>query len=324
MRRAIALAALAGCDGSVSGAADAGGPSLSDPVPLDIVGVRPAAGWEESGTALGTIVTNLVYETYERLSGRVPSIRVGVTTANLGDGPWEAGCSDAGTGGRFVKSCSTTGPGYTDEPSCDAYATFESEDDVAVPSCSPPDTWCDGFSQPLQAVRAALDTCDAFLRNESLLVIVILGGADDCSAGDWSMWDPDLDDAPPTCDPVTRCALRTGRQVPVSDYVDFLASLRPPERIAVLVIAPGGDVETTSEDCAERDDACAACAACECLPLLCNNTVFPGAAAPRLADFVRRLGDAGALARFEPSCGAMIEETVLEEFAEDVLDLADK
>lgn len=148
---------------------------------------------------------------------------------------------------------------------CDIQAALRCIAPLGVIGCS--------FEQPLEAVRKAL-RCDdvactnpGFLRDDAVLVVVVLSDADDCSATDGSIFTNSTAtfgalskyrcfEYGVTCDPpidrsgmqtLTGCRSKTVEDVggdpadlylvPVPDYAAFLSSLRPAGSVVLAAIA---------------------------------------------------------------------------------------
>jgi hypothetical protein len=130
-----------------------------------------------------------------------------------------------------------------------------------------------GFIAPLEAMKRALDgsqPADAgFLRDGAALVVVVIAQHDDCSADPILFAMPSALSGPGTlrcavygytCDqPIsttepgdyTSCRVRTGGGLrDVAGYVDFLATLRDPARLGVVVMAgdPSDEIRTATLD----------------------------------------------------------------------------
>ncbi len=170
-------------------------------------------------------------------------------------------------------------------PRCRNYSN-ESLEDVFSCLADLGTSGCD-FEQPLEAVYRALEPSNdhnaGFLRDESLLGIMIISDEDDCSATSDQLYDPNLDadDGPLgpyasfrcfdhgiICDVNGRYAtgLRQGcvpreddssMLHPVSRYVSFLDGLKDPQLVTVAVLGgalipsspgPGFDVDVQLDD----------------------------------------------------------------------------
>lgn len=144
---------------------------------------------------------------------RIPDLHIGVVSPNLGAGPH----SDLVRGG-----CENSLDGYlqnvASEPGCpqpsDAWISYAFDEDSNVGttnvasgnddpivrveeafSCiATPDVLGCGYEQPLEAARIALDPelnrNPGFMREDALLVIVILTDEDDCSVANYDLLDP--------------------------------------------------------------------------------------------------------------------------------------
>ncbi|HKU42090.1 MAG TPA: hypothetical protein VJR89_28220, partial [Polyangiales bacterium] len=197
------------------------------------------------------------------------SVHVAVTTGDLGIGADGSlpGCNVLGQDGVFVK------PGER-ELSCDvklpSYLAFEggpaavaTVDTVScVPLVGPQDqnspVGC-GYEQPLEAALKALwpaaddsvqflagaghgDAENAgFLRENSLLVVVVVTDEDDCSAADWSAFEQD--------GPVNLACLRHADKLrDTSRYVEALRDLRPNNPNLIFAVIGGVPVELLRDE----------------------------------------------------------------------------
>jgi hypothetical protein len=143
-----------------------------------------------------------------------------------------------------------------------------------------------GFEQPLEAILKSLwpeddDTVvflnddsgagrhghggaanGAFLRDDSLLVVLVVMGEDDCSALDTTLFSP-ADVLEPS-DPLAsqalglRCALNPDRLFPVERYVNGLHALRPGHEDSIVFAAIAGvPAERTAGELEAGSDAAA-------------------------------------------------------------------
>jgi hypothetical protein len=199
-------------------------------------------------------------------------LHVGVVTTDMGSGGNEIpGCADPdfGDDGRLRSEPSPSGPSVCEE----SYPTFlefeaggalsrfrESFTCVAMAGVD----GC-GFEQPLEAALKALtpstvetrfhagtaghgDGANAgFLRDESVLVVLLVTDEDDCSAVDPDLFDLLDPDGPYAgTHPNLRCPEHPEALHPISRYADGLRALRPdaPERLvfgAITGIPPSGE-----------------------------------------------------------------------------------
>ena len=104
-----------------------------------------------------------------------------------------------------------------------------------------------GFEQQLEAARKSLTDnmgpggCNAgFLRDDSILAVVVVSDEEDCSVGDPTIQNPHRTDL--ACMNI-RCYLHQDMLKPVATMIDGLRALRPPERFvtAFIVGTPIGD-----------------------------------------------------------------------------------
>jgi hypothetical protein len=183
------------------------------------------------------------------------SVHVAVTTTDLGSGEGTtiSGCEGWGRDGTFVKpneyglTCEVDYPGYLAfEGGPAAVATANSVG--CVPLVIPQDPsqggpfGC-GFEQPLEESLKALLPSDSdvrfvhgtghgddenagFLRENSLLVVVVVSDEDDCSMSDYASFDPQ-DEANLMTGLNVACQTHADRLYEVQRYVDALRSLRP-------------------------------------------------------------------------------------------------
>jgi hypothetical protein len=191
--------------------------------------------------------------------------------------------SDMGTRGHEVQTCRDPVDGddgvLLHEPAddyiagcADSYPTYLSAAGGEDPSAVAGDLGCIatlgtggcGFEQQLAAVREALtvhaaDANAGFLRDDSLLVVVILTDEEDCSVRDDASADVIFDTQAELGPLNLRCFNHRDEYVePVETYTDALLALRPgaPERVAVAVIAgiPPGTRHTCNLGDMRNDD----------------------------------------------------------------------
>lgn len=194
----------------------------------------------------------------------VEDLHVGVLTSNMGTAGFQPGwCSNPSLGddgmlqatGRH-EGCEPTysAPGCERED-CPWLVRSEDEpNDGSVAGDAP--LWddfacvallgagsCAWVVQPLESLLTAVTTQaspgrpnEGFLRDDSVVLVVIVTNGDDCSASDPAMFDPTREDLGPMN---LRCAMRDDMLHPVGRYRDALLALRPghADRVLVAVIA---------------------------------------------------------------------------------------
>ncbi len=209
-----------------------------------------------------------VYGLFSALStalGALPETRVGVISTDMGDGDFGAnGCFGTGHNGALLgDSC---GGG--------AFATGSDATSLAENvACRVKlgDFGC-GFEQPLASIERALDPVNGpnpdFIRDDALLVVIVLTDEDDCSATDpelytpvasvlgrWGAircfnWGVQCSDGP-----IENTGPRTGCMGAASDYMksprayaDVLEGLKGPGRVVFGgVMPPAGPVEVVQK-----------------------------------------------------------------------------
>lgn len=199
------------------------------------------------------------------------SVHIAVTTSDMGVGGNEGLelCYGVGDDGIFVQpgqgevSCATELEGYV--PFQGAGSAMSAE---ATVSCVPL-TGVDGcgFEQPLEAalksVWPASDTLltflggpshgeDAnagFLREDSLLVVVVVSDEDDCSAEDTSIFDPSLPETDPRSSQSInlRCFLNPEALYSPERYIENFKALRPDNDNVIFATISGIPPELISE-----------------------------------------------------------------------------
>lgn len=135
--------------------------------------------------------------------GGMPDLHVAFVSTDLGVGPHViSGCwSEDGDGdkGRFQIGsidCGVDGNFLTDldDGAGGRVRNFDGEIADAFACAAALGTTGCGFEQPLESMRRALDGSnpenDDFLRDEAMLLVVILADEDDCSTADLAMLDP--------------------------------------------------------------------------------------------------------------------------------------
>lgn len=198
------------------------------------------------------------------------SVHVAVTTTNMGaDAFGLPACAGLGQDGVFVKpgqvgvSCDVSYPGYlayeggaaalsVAESAACVPLVFEHRDPEGFAGC--------GFEQPLEAMLKSVWPKDrdsvsflsgqghgtsenaGFLRDNSLLVVVVVSDEDDCSPSDPSIFNAPALEAEHSSEPVNlRCYLNKDKLQATKRYVDSLKALRPRGN---LVFAAIGGIPT--------------------------------------------------------------------------------
>lgn len=209
----------------------------------------------------------------------VKDLHVGVVSSDMGAGGWtgQVGCSDDAdgddgvlrtTGNTTISGCGPTYPkwlefmpGATVDPG--AVAAF-AEDFTCVARMG---TGGCGFEQQLEAILKALTPSDArkcpptnsycvfrdntsgqgdrdsgnrgFLRDDSLLAIIVITDEEDCSVSDTEIFNPMTSVYPGPLN--LRCYLHSGSSAvqPVDRYVDGLLALRPNHDLLVFALIGG-------------------------------------------------------------------------------------
>lgn len=281
---AALVAATAACDRS-PGHVGAGAEVLMldvDPAPidkLDILFVIDNSGsMEAQQDALVEAVRDQLFGQLEAELGELPDLHIGVTStaAPLPPGsPSIGGCNPVPSqigGTLLTNSC----PGITgnflideDDGAGGRARNFEGTLADNVTCMGRLGTGGCGFEQPLEAMTRALDGSQpdnaGFLRDEAMLLIVIVSDEDDCSTRDSEFFgDPNATVASPlgprtsfrcfdfavTCDEDNRtfgtktdCTLRDDSYLtPIDDLVFRLRAAKPdPTRIMVAGIHGGAD-----------------------------------------------------------------------------------
>ncbi len=221
--------------------------------------------------------------------GGMPDLHVGVTSTDLGAGNYSiTGCEDGGENGRLLL-------GPPDAPPCPDIADnflVDLDDGAGGRIRNYQGALADnfacmarlgtngcGFEQPLEAMVRALDGSNpenaGFLRQDALLLVVVLADEDDCSAFDPGLFDPS-DDSPDgllgplrsfrcfefgvVCDPddprtpgaKDGCVSREDSAYvrPLQEYVDFLTALKPDPSLVMLagIVPPPGPVAVDAVD----------------------------------------------------------------------------
>ncbi len=146
-----------------------------------------------------------------KLDNRIPNIRIGVVSSDLGAGSYaldQVGCRAGGDGARLQTQPRVPGCVPPDKPWIE-YTYINGQEKTNIPSNEPDKIkqvveafkciaqlgidGC-GFEQQLEAARRALDSDlkinPGFLRENALLAVVFLTDEDDCSAKNPQLFDP--------------------------------------------------------------------------------------------------------------------------------------
>jgi len=204
--------------------------------------------------------------------GGMPSIHLAVVSTDVGAGPFNiSGCIGHGDDGQFrmggsdMVDCGVDGWFLTDVRDDDGSRitnyqgtlgeTFACMAALGTNGC--------GFEQPFEAARRALDGShpenDGFLRDEAMLLVVVLTDEDDCSARDTMLFDPSQNsvndplgpfasyrcfDFGVVCSPdeprvpgvKEGCTSREDSPYlqPLADYAAFFASLKPDPTMVMI------------------------------------------------------------------------------------------
>ncbi len=231
----------------------------------------------------------------KQLGGRIPNVRIGVTSTDLGSGAFAVDSCErpGGDGGRLLR----TAHGSCTPPSDPWIEYRDGATNVAAGAGDPIERVKEAFSciaklgdkgcmfeQPLEAARRALDpklkVNPGFLRAEALLVVVFITNEDDCSTKNEALFDPASTaalgplhsfrcfDQGVTCNvngrsaigPRKECRPRTASPFlhDVEEYASFFSALKPKGRIMLAAIAgPPSPVEVVREgDLARLQPSC--------------------------------------------------------------------
>jgi hypothetical protein len=228
-----------------------------------------------------------LFGTLEAELGELPDMHVAVISTDVGAGPYNiSGCTGAGDDGLFQNQPQTTGCSAPSDaflkdapdPAGGRVHNFDGEladafgciARLGIDGC--------GFEQPLEAARRALDgrhpENDGFLRDEALLMLVVITDEDDCSVFDTQMFDTSQNDLDAPLGPLTsfrcfefgvvcdgddprsegertHCEPRDDSEfmTAISELVDFFRGVKPdPGRVAVTLVSGGADgVEVASD-----------------------------------------------------------------------------
>lgn len=309
---------------------DAGLPPTSQVDLLLVVDTGPGLAEEQAALPayVEAMVLELLIPSYDPLLGRTPppveDLHLGLITADLGSGGFAVpGCAEPDEGDAGVLLAVGDGPtclaSYRALDCPDAECPWLSHspahpDDGTNPldpplwedfACiaEPGDDGC-RFRQPLAAVlRALTEAAGAgapnagFLRPESVLGILVVTSADDCSTSDAALFDP----SDSTLGPLgTRCGLHPGSLEPATGFAEALLGLRPGREarleFAALAGVPmdgrwaPGDPPSDLAELVEIDPADP-----ERLLPVCASSRGAAEAPVRLAELVQALGPHGLL-----------------------------
>ncbi len=203
--------------------------------------------------------------------GELPSLHVGVVSTNLGAGGFSIGGCPGDGDGAILQNAPTAG-GCS--PPSDHYIVDE-PDGVggrtrnyaagtlaqAIDCIGGLGTGGCGFEQPLEAMRRALNGTvpenAGFLRDDALLVVLVLTNEDDCSAADTELYNPSspslgpvssfrcfehgvacVPDEPTVPGVKTGCTSREDSAYThtIAGYAAFLASLKPAGHVVFVAI----------------------------------------------------------------------------------------
>ena len=187
------------------------------------------------------------------------SVRVGVVTTDMGTAPFPETCVDSAPLGDDGQMLSLGAVERGCEPLYPRFQEFSNGDDPVsfafdVTCVATPGAGGCVFEQPLDAMLKAItpsadqtlpfrdelgdyfvgtghgDTTNKdFLRDDALLVVILLTDEDDCSVRDPNIFRDDFAQYPGLRN--TRCAIHPQAAWPVSRYVDGLLSLKQPDRL---------------------------------------------------------------------------------------------
>lgn len=188
-------------------------------------------------------------------------IHVAVVSTNMGiEAAGIEGCEGAGDDGVFLELTSEELAACS--PDMQSFVEYEDgEGEITTElaaSCVPsPGTDGCGFEHPLEAMLKALwpasdasiqfrigaghgeDANAGFLREDSLLVVVVVSDEDDCSASDQTLFDPfALSEAGKGIN--TLCATSPDRLFDIDRYVQGLKNLRLAENDPIVFVALSG------------------------------------------------------------------------------------
>lgn len=266
----------------------------------------------------------------------VSDLHVGVITMDVGTGGHPvSGCphpTDGDDGVLVTEShplpvgCADQYPPYLSWAEGDDLARF-SEDFSCVSGLG--EEGC-RFRQPLEALRRALlvhrdDANEGFLRDNSLLVVLFVTTADDCSIRRDDPSAGELFDADADLGPLgVRCAeLADSHLQPVESFVDEIVALRAhdPGRLvagAIVGVPPGSSCETDAGDLAGYDCLLSEPAMQKVVdesgqrlvPSCGDPTTDPAFPPRRLVSFLRGVSAAGGATLVRSSCTPSYDEAL--------------
>ncbi len=224
----------------------------------------------------------------ENVEGGLPNVHIGVVSTDVGAGPYDIpGCRGDGDGGRlqssargncqppdgaFISDVALADGSRVRNYSGDLADTFACIAELGTSGC--------GFEQPLEAMKRALDGSNpenaSFLRDDAVLMVVIISDEDDCSAADTALFDPSDSSLGPLasfrcfeqgvvcspddartpggksgCQPRDDSPLTAG----VQSYVNFLRGLKADPSLVMVadISGPRSPVEVVTGDGGELD-----------------------------------------------------------------------
>ena len=262
---------------------------------LDILFVIDNSGsMQPHQEALAAAAGDALFAQLEADLGALPDLHMAFVSTNVGTGPEGGGgtaCNGNGDDGLFrgpepgSDACQVTAEAFLknlDDGAGGRMVNYQGTLAEAFSCMAIIGTLGCGFEQPIEAIRRALDgrhpENDGFLRDEAMLLIVILADEDDCSAFDRTVFDPDQDsiDAPLGIFASYRCfefgvvcdddaprtpGLKSGCQpredsrylASIAQSAEAIAALKPdPTRIMVAGLF--GDVGPAEVVSGERDE----------------------------------------------------------------------
>ena len=208
------------------------------------------------------------------------SVHVAVTTSDIGIGPSDEfpTCTGIGNDGLFVKpgevgvSCEASHPAYLAyEGGAAPIATVDSVACVPLVFSQLGGNAGCGFEQPLEAALKSVwratdqkvsflsgaahgsDENQGFLRDTSLLVVVVVTDEDDCSARDLGSFTTDHEGNAPG-DANVRCIKQKANLYDVQRYVDGFKALRPGNDNVIFAVLGGIPAELVSDDSRSKYD----------------------------------------------------------------------
>jgi hypothetical protein len=313
----LALLALAACSSSPDDVIVGGAfQRVLDPPPAPItaldllVVVDTSYSLEAEREALLAHASSELFDRIAAELGGLPDLHLAVITPDVGAGGRAIStCSGEGDDGRFQAGppearCLTDGTSFlVASPGAGNYPGSLGEAFTCMATTAP-EGGC-GFEQPFEAVRRALDGRHAghtgFLRDDALLLVVVLTDEDDCSADDPAFFAADsaglgaLDsyrcfragvvcdpDDPDTAGSKDGCAPRedSAHLTPVTEMAAFLRTLRTdPARIMVAGMhAPAGPIVVERRDAPALAAVCSGMSAFPAIRLAALEAAFPSRA----------------------------------------------